>query len=962
MDLKDTVNLPKTAFPMRAQLAEREPAQVKSWQDGKLYEQILRKNAGREKFVFHDGPPYANGPIHLGHFLNKVLKDIVVKHASLSGKLADFVPGWDCHGLPIELQVDKQLGPKKREMSASDFRRACRKFAEEQVEVQRGGFLRLGILARWDDPYLTMDYRYEAEIVRQLADIARKGALYRRKRPVHWCPRDRTALAEAEVEYAEKTSPSIYVAFRVLDGTRLYKEAPSLKGHPLALAIWTTTPWTIPANLAITANPEIEYVAYDLGSRAVIVAKELLAPFLAACAPQEVEQGGGDPETLLGAARNAARIPKLKDPRKVLAHFSGADLDGVTYHHPLIERVGRVVLGSHATTEAGTGLVHTAPGHGEDDFQMGVKYGLPIFSPVDDRGRFTADAGLGLTGKGVFDANPEIIEKLREAGALLNAGGVAFEIRHSYPHCWRCKQPVIFRATDQWWIGMDVDIGGTTIRKAALEAIDRIAAAGGFIPAWGKERIRGMVENRPDWCVSRQRSWGVPIPVAYCVEDREPLVSADAMEHVARMFEQHGADAWFDMALSELLPRGTRCPKCNGTEFEKETDILDVWFDSGSSWAAVLTSGRWPELRFPADLYLEGSDQHRGWFNSSLTIAVANRGESPYRACLTHGFVVGEDGRKMSKSLGNYVDPQHTIKKYGAEIVRLWVAASDYREEVRLSEKILETLSEGYRKIRNTLRYCLSQLYDFDPERDAVAPERLEAIDRWALSRLERYRAGVLRAYEQYEFHRVYHATVDFCATDLSAFYFDVLKDRTYCSAASWPIRRAAQTVLYRAARDLCRVLAPIASFTTEEAWQHLPGERPASVFLAGLPEPEPQLIDDALEEEFRHLAAFRRVVNEALEAKRVAKEIGKATEADVVLRVPRDPGVLREVAQKYEAQLADLFLSATARIEAGPSLAAEVKRSPHPSCERCWRALAEVTGSPALCHRCRRAVAGEPQ
>ncbi|HKC61803.1 MAG TPA: class I tRNA ligase family protein, partial [Myxococcales bacterium] len=620
---------------------------------------------------------------------------------------------------------------------------------------------------------------------------------------------------------------------------------------------------------------------------------------------------------------------------------------------------GRVVLGSHATTEAGTGLVHTAPGHGEDDFQMGVKYGLPIWAPVDERGRFTADADLGLVGKNVFDANPEIVDKLREAGALLNAGGLAGEIRHSYPHCWRCKQPVIFRATDQWWIGMDVDIGGTTIRKAALAAIDRIAEAGGWIPAWGRERIRGMVENRPDWCVSRQRSWGVPIPVAYCAKDREPFVSPDAMEHVARIFEQHGADAWFDKSISELLPRGTRCPSCQGVEFEKETDILDVWFDSGSSWAAVLT-GRWPNLRFPADLYLEGSDQHRGWFNSSLTIAIANRGEAPYRACVTHGFVVGEDGRKMSKSLGNYVDPQHTIKKYGAEIVRLWVAASDYRDEVRLSQKILETLSEGYRKIRNTLRYCLSQLYDFDPSRDAVPFEVLEPIDRWALSRLERYRAGVVRAYEQYEFHRVYHATVDLSATDLSAFYFDVLKDRTYCSAAGWPARRAAQSVLYRVCRDLCRLLAPIASFTTEEVWHHLPGEKPGSVFLAGLPAAEPTLADDALEEEFRHLASFRRVVNEALEAKRVAKEIGKATEADVVLRLPPEPAVLREVAEKYEAQLADLFLSATVRIEPGETLSAEVRRSPHRSCERCWRALAEVAGEPCLCRRCKRAVAGE--
>ncbi|HYZ89792.1 MAG TPA: isoleucine--tRNA ligase [Myxococcales bacterium] len=962
MDLKDTVNLPKTGFPMRAQLAEREPAQVKAWLENKIYEHVLRKNAGQEKFVMHDGPPYANGSLHLGHFLNKVLKDVVVKRAAMSGKLADFVPGWDCHGLPIEQQVDKQLGPKKRQMSASDFRRACRRFADEQVEIQRREFQRLGVMARWDDPYLTMQYAYEAHIVRQLAAIARKGAMYRRKRPVHWCIVDVTALAEAEVEYAERTSPSIYVAFRVLDGTKLYKLAPSLKGHPLALAIWTTTPWTIPANLAIAANPEIEYVAYDLGKQAVIVAKDLLAQFLAAVAPDQVQQGGGNPETVLGAAENAARVPRLRDARKVLAHFSGEDLAGVTYHHPLVERTGSVVLGAHPTTEAGTGLVHTAPGHGEDDFQMGIQYGLPIWAPVDERGRFTEEAGIGLGGKKVFDANPEIIEKLREAGALLNAGGRAFEIRHSYPHCWRCKNPVIFRATDQWWIGLDVDIGGTTIRKAALAEIDRIAASGGWIPAWGKDRIRGMVENRPDWCISRQRSWGVPIPVAYCAQDREPLVSAEAMEHVARVFEQHGADAWFDKPLTELLPAQSRCPKCKGTQFEKETDILDVWFDSGSSWAAVLASGRWPELRFPADLYLEGSDQHRGWFNSSLTIAVATRGESPYRACLTHGFVVAEDGRKMSKSLGNYVDPQQTLKKYGAEIVRLWVAASDYRDDVRLSPKILETLSEGYRKIRNTLRYCLSQLYDFDPARDSVPLDRVEPIDRWALSRLERYRAAVTRAYDQYEFHRVYHATVDLSATDLSAFYFDVLKDRTYCSAANSPLRRAAQTVLYRACRDLCRLLAPIASFTTEEVWQHLPGEKEVSVFLAGLPDAEPQLTDDALEEEFRHLLSFRRVVNEALEAKRTAKEIGKATEADVTLRIPREPAVLREVAEKYEASLADLFLAATVRIESGDTLSAEVKRSACPACERCWRALPDVSGSPALCDRCKRAVAGEPR
>ena len=958
MDLKNTVNLPKTTFPMRAALSEREPVQVRAWLEAKVYEKLIEQNEGGERFILHDGPPYANGSLHLGHFLNKILKDMVVKAQLMSGRLSEYVPGWDCHGLPIELQVDKQLGPKKRQMTASDFRRACRKFAEEQVVLQREGFQRLGVFGRWDKPYLTMSYDYEAQTVRELASIVRKGALYRRKRPVHWCIRDVTALAEAEVEYQEKTSPSIYVGFRVVKG------AP--EGEPWFLAIWTTTPWTIPANLAVAINPELEYVAYLVPGRGrFVVAKALLHAFLGATFPDELRapQKGGD--DLLSAAR--ATGATLAHPDRV-RDVDPEELRTFEYRHPLADRTGIVVFGEHATAETGTGLVHTAPGHGEEDFRMGLEYGLPIWAPVDGYGKFTSDVAIaGLEGKKVFDANPVIVDMLQSAGALLNRGGQAFEIRHSYPHCWRCKQPVIFRATDQWWIALDGEVdlprrGKTTIRKAALEAIDEIAAAGGWVPAWGKDRIRGMVENRPDWCISRQRSWGVPIPVAYCAVDREPLVDADVMDHVAGVFEQEGADAWFERPIEALLPAGAKCKKCGGSKFEKETDILDVWFDSGSSWAAVCESGKWPHLGVPVDLYLEGSDQHRGWFNSSLTIGIATKGASPYKGCLTHGFFVDEQGRKMSKSLGNYVDPQETLKKYGAEVVRMWVAASDYRDDIRVSKQILETLSEGYRKIRNTLRYCLSQLYDFDPARDSVPIEEMAAIDRWALSRVERYASLVLRAYSSYEFHRNYHATVDLCATDLSAFYFDVLKDRTYCSGKTWKARRAAQTALYRICRDLCRLLAPMASFTAEEAWQHLPGEKASSVFLAGMPGPQPALVDDALEEEFRHLVSFRQTVNEALEAKRTAKALGKATEADVVLHVPPEPPILREVAEKYEAELADLFLCATVRVQPGETLRAEVMKSPHPGCERCWRALEEVSGTPALCRRCARAVRGEPE
>ncbi len=982
MELKDSVHLPKTSFPMRASLAEREPVQLQQWADAALYDAILEKNAASPKYVLHDGPPYANGAIHLGHCLNKVLKDMVVKFQAMDGHLADFVPGWDCHGLPIELMVDKKLGPKKRELTAGQFRKACRAYAEEQLEGQRREFKRLGIFARWDKPYTTMSFAYEAQTVRELAHFAERGALYRRKRPVHWCSKDQTALAEAEVEYEEKTSPSIYVAFELVNGAPLFSAMPELQGKRVRLAIWTTTPWTIPANLAVAANPEILYAAYDLGERGVVlVAKELLPSFLSACAPEQLAaSASGSPESSKAA-------PSLREPTNLLGHIMGKELVGVTYRHPLLtDRVSPVLMAEHATTEAGTGMVHTAPGHGEDDYRLGLANGLAIFAPVDAAGRYTAEVGIEeLVGKKVFEANPRIVELLQGAGALLNASGTAIEIRHSYPHCWRCRQPVIFRATDQWWIGLDIELELSagkrgTIRKAALEAIDTLAANGGFVPAWGKERIRGMVENRPDWCISRQRNWGVPIPVAYCKSCREPHVSAATMEHVARFFEKEGADAWFDRTIEELLPAGTKCAKCGGSEYQKETDILDVWFDSGSSFAAVLMSGNWPMLRAPADLYLEGSDQHRGWFNSSLTIGIGAHGEVPYRQVLTHGFVVDGEGRKMSKSQGNTLAPEELIKKYGAEVLRLWVAASDYRDDIRLSNNILDTLAEGYRKIRNTLRYCLSQLHDYDPATDAPPVSAYSAIDRWALSRLERYRAGAESAYRAFEFHRLYHSTIDFCAVDLSAFYFDVLKDRTYCSGKNWPERRAAQAVLHRIVDTLCRLLAPVASFTTEEAWAQLPkiapdgSARASSVFLAGMPKGKPAEIDESLEEEFRILRVIRESVNKAIEEKRAAKIVTKSTEVDAQIWIGpmHEDGPNGLVLKSYSAQLADLMICAsvgvltTTGVPIDAPFLIQIERAPYPSCVRCYRAVADVAESAAwgnqkLCARCVRA-AGAPE
>jgi isoleucyl-tRNA synthetase len=783
-----------------------------------------------------------------------------------------------------------------------------------------------------------MAYGYEAQIVRELAKFAARGALYRRKKPVHWCPKDATALAEAEVEYAEHTSPSIYVK---LDLTEPLKLA---TGKPAALVIWTTTPWTLPANLAVAVHPDYTYALYDLRGTVVVVAKELLAAFLAECAPDELAVKDVQALGVEGAA-------SLKNPERVLGFASGKELEGLRYRHPLYDRTSPVILGPHVTLEAGTGLVHTAPGHGHEDYEVGLKYGLDIYAPVDNRGHFTGDAGE-FAGKLVFDANPDIVKRLVEKGALLS--DPAATVTHSYPHCWRCKKPVIFRATDQWFISLETG----DLRRKALEEIDRVQ----WIPKWGRERIVAMMQTRPDWCISRQRQWGVPIAIFYCESCHEPLVDAAVMERVAQLFEAEGADAWYEKTPAQLIPEGTRCA-CGGAEFRKESDILDVWFDSGVSFAAVCERRR--NLSVPVDLYLEGSDQHRGWFNSALIAGVGTRDRAPFKAVLTHGFVVDGEGKKYSKSSGNYVPLPELLKKLGADVLRLWVAAEDYRDDVTVSPQVLDRLGDSYRKIRNTIRYCLSNLFDFDPAKDTAPDGAMTPLDRWALARLSAYTGRVRKAYDAYEFHLVYHETVQLCAVDLSAFYFDVLKDRLYCGQSKE--RRAAQTVLYRACRDLLRLLAPVLSFTCEEAWAHLPGEKTSTVFVAGLPEAGAATADAAaLQARYEKLLAVRAAVAKAMEEtrnaqaeakKRGEKVIGNSLDARVVVsREGEEHAFLKTFA---ESELAELFLVSQVELRNGPAAVA-VDFARGEKCVRCWRVVEDRGADarhPELCRRCAEAV-----
>ncbi|MFC1869592.1 isoleucine--tRNA ligase, partial [Thermodesulfobacteriota bacterium] len=760
-----------------ANLVKKEPEMLEKWEREALYHTIRRASKGRKRYMLHDGPPYANGHIHMGTAFNKILKDIIIKSKQMSGFDAPYVPGWDCHGLPIEHKVEMELGEKINSMTQVEVRHYCREYAERYVDIQRAEFKRLGVLGEWERPYLTMNFPYEAMIVREFGKFALNGSTYKSKKPVHWCTSCQTALAEAEVEYEQHSSPSIFVKFPVISD--LSSEIISLKGKKVFIVIWTTTPWTIPANLAIALHPDLDYVAADIGDNEVLIMAE----------------------GLLDICMDSFGIRSYS----VLETFNAARIENHKARHPLYERESLIVLAPYVTLDAGTGCVHTAPGHGREDYETGLAYGLDIYSPVDDSGHFTKDVDY-FAGQQVFETNQAVNKKLDEAGALIKEE----EITHEYPHCWRCKKPVIFRSTEQWFISMDK----TGLRQKALDAIKKVS----WLPSWGEERIYQMIANRPDWCISRQRAWGVPITIIFCKECDTLIISQEIIDHIARLVEESGADIWFSEPEETLLPPGTLCPECGGGKFRKETDILDVWFDSGVSYAAVMEKRDY--LESPSDLYLEGSDQHRGWFHSSLLCSIGTRNEAPYKNVLTHGFVVDGTGKAMHKSAGNVIAPEDLIKKYGSEILRLWVAGEDYRDNIRLSKEILQRLTEAYRRIRNTCRYLLGNLNDFDPMNDAVSYDQMEELDRWALNRLQEMNDRVRKAYNGFDFHIVYHTLHNFCVIDLSSFYLDIIKDRLYVSSKTSTARRSAQTVMNEILNVIVRLMAPVLSFTADEIWQ----------------------------------------------------------------------------------------------------------------------------------------------
>ena len=902
-DYKKTLNLPTTTFAMKANLPQNEPKRLEQWRGMNLYQRIREKSAGKPKFILHDGPPYANGRIHIGHALNKTLKDIVVKSRTMLGYDSPYIPGWDCHGLPIEHAVGKELGSKRAEMSAAEIRRACRQFASKHIDLQRQDFIRLGVFGDWDHPYTTMSFDYEADIAQALGRFFEKGSVYKGLKPVHWCTYDQSALAEAEVEYRDHTSPSVYVRFRMTEEAVTQLDLPIEKA--LFAVIWTTTPWTLPANLAIAVKPEFEYAVVEHDGENYLLASELVAQV----------------------------APKFGwTDYKVGKIYKGSALEHLRYKHPFIDREGVFVLGDYVTLDAGTGLVHTAPGHGADDFATGRRYGLEIYTPVNHRGEFTPDVPL-WAGTHVFKANPLITEHLRETRALVYSE----QITHSYPHCWRCKNPVIFRGTAQWFISMEKN----DLRRRALEEIDKVK----WVPAWGRDRIYGMIENRPDWVISRQRLWGVPITVLYCEQCEETVSTPELFANVAKYFREEGADSWYERPISDF--HDEPCAKCGGTSFRKETDILDVWFDSGCSHLAVLR--RREELEWPTNVYLEGHDQHRGWFHSSLLVGVGLEDAAPYREVVTCGFILNEAGDKMSKSQGNALSPQDVIKQSGADILRLWVAVSDYTTDIPFGPQILTRTSEGYRKIRNTARYLLANLSDFDPAKDAVPADQMQPVDRWILDRAARVVARCRQAYEEYEFHVVYHRMLELCTVELSSIYLDASKDTMYCDAPASPERRSAQTAMYHVLRGIATVIAPIVSFTADEIYEAMPGEKEASVHLAEIPTLESPL-SDAERAEWARLVDLRTEVLAVLESARAAKEIGQSLEADVTIYgdVPN-----------VDVDLAKLLIVSHADIrparEGGPRVEWTPARGK--KCGRCWQYREEVAGDGDLCERCQRVV-----
>lgn len=940
---KDTLNLPKTAFAMKAEAAKREPERLARWEAARLYEQVRQARAGRPKFLLHDGPPYANDHIHMGTALNKILKDLVVRSRSMMGFDTPFVPGWDCHGLPIEHKVDRELGARKAGMSDLEIRAACRSYAERFVAVQKEEFRRLGCLGSWDTPYLTMSPRYEADIAAALGKVVAAGLLYRERKAIRWCWSCRTALAEAELEYQTKRDPEITVAFAAANAAEARARFGLAGEEPVFLVIWTTTPWTIPSNLAVAVHPEATYVLWDTPRGALVVAERLLEP---------LQKQLGFAGTVLGKA-------------------SGAALVGLLYLHPLASgyrvripegaSVFRVVPAEYVTLDTGTGLVHIAPGHGEEDFRTGKLTGLPVLSPVDEAGRYTTEVEA-LAGTHVFEANPVVTQKLQQAGALL----LATEGAHEYPHCWRCRKPVIFRATEQYFIALTPDAtphARLNLREEALAAIQQVT----WVPRWGQDRITGMVANRFEWCVSRQRRWGSPINVLVCSscghiwpDGGDPEQARRFFAKVEALFAQEGADAWYRHPVSDFAPEGLVCSRCGSKEFAKEQDILDVWFDSGASHFAVCDNGRFDGLSWPADLYLEGHDQYRGWFQSSLLVGVVTHGKAPYRTVVTHGHVLDAQGRKMSKSLGNAVSPMEVTEKFGADVLRLWVCSVDFREDMPFSFDSMERVAESYRKIRNTLRYLLANLAGFDPKAHALPPGELMPLDAAFLRRAKRLAEKLLRAYQGYEFHAVYHAFVNFCAVDLSALYLDMLKDRLYCSHPASRERRSAQTALYLLARMLLTFIAPVLPFTADEAYEFLPGEKLPSVHLeefetlAQLPENPEQ--DQAVE----RLLAFREEVYRELEVLRREGVAGKTGEAALWLAANRealDADVRASGVDLAEFLIVAQVLPGEGKIASGtyPGMTFAVGRAPGEACPRCWRVLppAGDPEHPGLCARC---------
>ena len=931
---KNTVNLPRTGFPMKANLQTAEPEAIARWEAMGLYGKIRELRRGAPKFVFHDGPPYANARIHLGTALNKILKDIVIKSRSMEGFDVPYLPGYDCHGLPIELHVDRELGPKKRDMSIAEIRRACRDYAGRFIDVMTGEFKRLMVFGDWDRYYLTMNPQYQADIARALGKFVERGLVYKGKKPVHWCIHCRTALAEAEVEYEDHASPSIYVEFPLNpeSAADLGRRVPQLAGRTVSVLIWTTTPWTIPSNLAIAFHPEFDYGAYDVDGHVVIVAEAL-------------------------ASRVAAEIGRRFD-RKV-AQTTGKALEGLRFRHPLYDRDSVAVLADYVTLEQGTGAVHTAPGHGADDFLTGVRYGLDIYAPVDASGHFLESVEL-FGGRRVFDANPNVEQALAARGRLWHRATVT----HQYPHCWRCHNPVIFLATSQWFVRLDGEptIEGAdgqirTLRDAARLAIDHEVT---WIPAWGRDRIFNMVSSRPDWCISRQRAWGVPIPALDCVACGEALLTTEIIDRAAGVFEQYNADAWYEHPVDAFIPDGLTCRSCGGTSFERERDILDVWFDSGSSHEAVLA--RTPELGWPADLYLEGSDQHRGWFQSSLLVALATRARPPFREVLTHGFLIDLEGRKMSKSLGNVITPQDVIKESGAEIIRLWVAMTEFTEELRVSKEILTRVVDLYRKVRNTCRILLGNLYDFDPAIHMVPLAKLDGVDRYALAQFAEAAERIQRGYREYDFSTVSQALNTLATVHLSAFYVDVTKDRMYTLGANSPRRRSTQTAMYHICDGLARLLAPILPVTADDLWRHMPGQRSPSVHLEKFAKTA-DLIDPALLGGWARLLEVRDTVNAALEAKRKDKVIGNSLGARVTISAAGSIGTLLD---RHRPDLPMLFIVSDLQLQVGPAAAAdavtvEVEKAPGVKCERCWRFVPAVRTEPdwaGICDRCVEALA----